>query len=96
MPTAAVSDLKARLSEYLKKVKAGAEILITDRGKPVARLVPLSRAKITRESLAQMEKEGLIKIGSGKLPKVFWSMPRPEDPNGSVLGALLEERKEGR
>jgi prevent-host-death family protein len=96
MPTAAVSDLKARLSEYLKKVKAGAEILITDRGKPVARLVPLSRAKITRESLAQMEKEGLIKIGSGKLPKDFWSMPRPEDPNGSVLGALLEERKEGR
>lgn len=96
MPTAAVSDLKARLSEYLKKVKAGAEILITDRGKPVARLVPLSRAKITRESLTQMEKEGLIKIGSGKLPKDFWSMPRPEDPNGSVLGALLEERKEGR
>ena len=96
MPTAAVSDLKARLSEYLKKVTAGAEILITDRGKPVARLVPLSRAKITRESLAQMEKEGLIKIGSGKLPKDFWSMPRPEDPNGSVLGALLEERKEGR
>ena len=80
----------------MKKGKAGAEVLITDRGKPVARLVPLSRAKITRESLEQMEKEGLIKIGSGKLPKDFWSMPRPEDPNGSVLGALLEERKEGR
>ena len=39
MPTAAVSDLKARLSEYLKRVKAGPEILITDRGKPVARQV---------------------------------------------------------
>jgi prevent-host-death family protein len=96
MPTAAVSDLKARLSEYLKRVKGGAEILITDRGKPVARLVPVSRARTTRDALAQMEKQGLIKIGSGKLPKGFWSMPRPKDPKGSVLGALLEEREEGR
>jgi len=96
MPTAAVSDLKARLSEYLKRVKGGAEILITDRGKPVARLVPVSRAKIARDALVQMEKQGLIKIGSGKLPKDFWSMPRPEDPGESVLSALLDERKVGR
>jgi prevent-host-death family protein len=96
MPTAAVSDLKARLSEYLKRVKGGAEILITDRGKPVARLVPISRARATSKALAQMEKKGLIKIGSGRLPKDFWTLPRPRDPDGSVLRALLEERKEGR
>jgi len=96
MTTAAVSDLKARLSEYLKRVKGGAEVLITDRGKPVARLVPVFRSKTTRESWIQMEKQGLIRIGSGKLPEDFWSMPRPEDPEGSVLSALFEERKEGR
>ena len=96
MPTAAVSDLKARLSEYLKRVKGGAEILITDRGKPVARLVPVPRAKITRDALVQMEKQGLIKVGSGKLPKDFWAMPRPEDPGESVLSALLDERKAGK
>ncbi len=96
MPTAAVSELKARLSEYLKKVKGGAQILITDRGKPVARLLPVSRSETARESLVQMEKQGLIKLGRGKLPKTFWSMPRPKDPKESVLGALLEERKEGR
>lgn len=96
MPTAAVSDLKARLSEYLKRVKGGAEILITDRGRPVARLVPVSSHKTKREALVQMEKQGLIKIGSGKLPKDFWSIPRPKDPKGAVRSALLEERKEGR
>ncbi len=96
MPTAAVSDLKARLSEYLKRVKGGAEILNTNRGKHVARLVPVSRAKIARDALVQMEKQGLIKLGSGKLPKDFWSMPRPEDPGESVLNALLDERKAGR
>ncbi len=37
MKTTAITDLKARLSEYLNQVKAGTEILITDRGEPVAR-----------------------------------------------------------
>jgi prevent-host-death family protein len=96
MKTAAVSKLKAHLSDYLNQVKSGMEVLITDRGKPVARLVPISRAKATGEALARMEKQGLIKLGSGKLPKDFWAMPRAEDPKGLVLKALLEERKEGR
>jgi prevent-host-death family protein len=96
MKITAVSNLKARLSEYLNQVKAGNEVLITDRGKPVARLVPISRAKAPGESLARMEKQGLIKLGSGRLPKDFWAMPRAEDPKGLVLKALLEERDEGR
>jgi prevent-host-death family protein len=96
MKTAAVSELKARLSEYLSQVKAGMEILVTDRGKPIARLVPLSRSKDFTKSLIRMEKQGLIRIGSGKLPKDFWKIHRPEDPNGMVLKALLEEREVGR
>jgi prevent-host-death family protein len=96
MPTAAVSVLKARLSEYLQKVRGGAEVLITDRGKPVARLVPISRSKNLRESLVKMEKRGLIKLGSGRLSKGFWALPRPKDPKGLVLQALLEERAAGR
>ena len=96
MKIAAVSKLKAYLSEYLNQVKAGNEILITDRGKPVARLMPISRTKPTEASLTRMEKQGLIKLGSGKLPKDFWTMPRAEDPQGLVLKALLQEREEGR
>jgi prevent-host-death family protein len=96
MKIAAVSKLKAYLSEYLNQVKAGNEVLITDRGKPVARLVPVSRTRAVGESLARMEKQGLIRLGSGKLPKDFWAMPRAEDPKGLVLKTLLEERKEGR
>ncbi len=96
MKTAPVSELKARLSEYLNQVKAGMEVLITDRGKPVARLVPIPRSKNLKESLVRMEKQGLIKLGSGKLPKDFWRMDRPDDPKGLVLKALMEEREEGR
>jgi prevent-host-death family protein len=96
MKTAAVSEIKARLSEYLNHVKAGMEILITDRGKSVARLVPLSRSKGLKESMVGMEKQGLIRVGSGKLPKNFWKIHRPVDPKGKVLKALLEEREVGR
>jgi len=96
MKTAAVSELKARLSEYLSHVKAGMEVLVTERGKPVARLMPVSRTKNLKESLVLMEKQGLIRLGPGKLPKNFWKTPRPEDPEGLVLKALLEEREAGR
>ena len=96
MKTAPVSELKARLSEYLNQVKAGMEVLITDRGKPVARLVPIPRSKDLKESLVRMEKQGLIRLGSGKLPKDFWRIDRPDDPRGLVLKALLEEREAGR
>jgi len=96
METAAVSKLKAHLSDYLNRVKAGVEVLITDRGKPVARIVPISRVKASREVFTGMEKQGLIKLGSGKLPKGFWAMIRPEDRKGLVLKALLEERAESR
>jgi prevent-host-death family protein len=96
MKIAAVSELKAKLSDYLNQVKAGGEVLITDRGRPVARLVPVPRSKVTRESMTEMEREGLIKLGSGRLPKEFWSLHRSGDPQGLVLKALLEERERGR
>lgn len=96
MKTAAVSKLKASLSEYLLKVKAGEEIIVTERGKPIARLVPVAPSEAIPEYLREMEKKGLISIGTGKLPKDFWDLPRPKDPKGLVLKALLEERREGR
>ena len=95
MKIATVSKLKVYLSEYLNQVKAGNEVLITDRGKPVARLVPISPTKAGKESLNRMEKQGLIKLGSGKLSEDFWTMPRGEDPKGLVLRALLGERNSG-
>lgn len=96
MKTAAVSELKARLSEYLNRVKAGEEVLITDRGNPVARLTPLPRAGAVSQALANMEKRGLIRLGSGKLPRNFWRRAKAEDSQGLVLRALLEEREAGR
>ena len=38
---ASVRDLKSRLSRYLRQVQRGETVVVTLRGKPIARLVPL-------------------------------------------------------
>jgi len=95
MKTTSVSKLKASLSEYLRQVRAGEEVLVTERGRPIAKLTPVFGFQTLPEHLREMEKQGLIKLGSRKLPKRFWDLPRPKDPKGSVLKAVLEEREKG-
>lgn len=101
MESAGVADLKARLSEYLARVKSGEEVLVTDRGKPIARLVPVGVEAIADDEaetarLRAMEREGLVRLGSGKLPEGFFERERPEDPEGLMVDAVLEERERGR
>lgn len=101
MESAGVADLKARLSEYLARVKSGEEVLVTDRGRPVARLVPVSAETVVSDEaetawLRTMEKEGLVRLGSGRLSEGFFDKERPEDPEGSLVEAVLEERERAR
>ncbi len=95
MKTASVSTLKASLSEYLRQVKAGEEVLVTEHGRPVAKLTPANTSEALPEYLRAMEKQGLVKRGVKKLPAGFWDLPRPKDPKGLVLKAVLREREEG-
>ena len=90
--TTSVVQLKARLSEYLRLVKAGHEVVITERGVPVARVVPLDAAERKSTRRARLARAGLLKAGRGRLPKWFLQAPAGE-PSG-VLEALLEERRE--
>jgi len=94
--TAAVAELKAQLSGYLRRVKAGEEILVTERGAPVARVVPVGTGGPEHERLRDLERQGWLRLGSGKLPKNFWKLPRPRDPGASVRKAVIEERETGR
>ncbi len=97
MKSASVSRLKATLSACLAWVKAGEEVVVTERGKPIAKIVPLSRNASTQFSrLAALERAGLVKIGSERLPEDFWEITRPKDTGGAGLRALLDEREMGR
>jgi len=93
MTKTAVTKLKASLAHYIKQVKAGEEILVTERGEPVARIVPV--AKEGPENIKALEKQGLIRSGSGRLPADFWELARPADKSRAALNALLSERETG-
>ncbi len=96
MTTATVSKLKASLSEYLRRVKAGEEVLVSERGRPIAKLVPVTGGDALPDHLAEMARQGLARVGSRRLSRAFWDLPRPRDPKGRVLSALQEEREHGR
>ena len=57
-----VRDLKARLSEYLRLVKAGQIITITDHGHPVGQLVPAPQTggQILEERLKVLQEAGMV------------------------------------
>jgi prevent-host-death family protein len=84
-----VRELKARLSGYLRRVKSGATLIITERGKPVGRIVPMGLS--TSERVEELAESGLL----------AWSGRRlmPIDPPARTKGAttvsdlLLEDRE---
>jgi len=56
--TVGIRELKTRLSHYLGRVKAGATIIVTERGKPIARIVPEGERWATR--LQELMAEGMV------------------------------------
>ncbi|MCB1034655.1 MAG: type II toxin-antitoxin system prevent-host-death family antitoxin [Acidobacteria bacterium] len=88
--TAGVRELKTHLSHYLKQVKRGESVLITERGKPVGRIVPVSSSQTVEERVKELVAAGLIE----------WNGERydPEPPMVKVRGdktiaeLLLEDR----
>jgi prevent-host-death family protein len=52
----AISDLRAHLSEWLDRARRGEDVIVTDRGLPVARLLGLS----STATLERLAAEGVI------------------------------------
>lgn len=66
MTSVGVRELKNSLSEQLRRVKRGAEIIVTERGKAVARLSPVREAPAWALAMAG---RGELILGSGNKPK---------------------------
>ncbi len=94
MRTSSISETKAKLSALLERVKEGEEVTITDRGKPVARIVPIPATEVDwDERLERLERQGVIRRPRKKL-EPGWLASRPlAKSRASVLEALLEERR---
>lgn len=93
MVVTTIAALKASLSEFLAGVRAGEEVIVTDRGRPVARIVPYDPGSAEIDDLVRA---GQVRRSRGRLPRGFWSQPGPVDPEGRLLQALLQEREAAR
>lgn len=96
MQTVGVAKLKANLSRYLDQAKSGQEVVVTERGVPVAKLVPLRAAESRDSRRERLARAGLLQLGSGRIPRALLKPPKGPRVGDSVLEALLEERREGR
>jgi len=84
-----VHELKTQLSKYLRQVKAGNTIVITDHGRMVGRIVPTEAS--LDEKLAALQQAGLIHWNGRKLEDM---QPLATMPEGCSLSDLIiEERR---
>jgi prevent-host-death family protein len=76
-----IAELKALLSETLARVKAGEEVQVTEHGRPIARLMPLSGAS-PAAATQELVRTGLVKPPEKPADeafwKTFWKLPRVE------------------
>lgn len=81
-----IRELKNKLSAYLARVKEGEEVIVTERGKPVARLVPIDRST---DRLAELVAAGLAR------PPLAPRTPLspPIETNGTVSDLVAEQRR---
>ena len=100
MKTVSLTNLRRHLSDHLRFVRSGEEIVIVSRGEPVARILPIPT------SISEGERR-LVAAGILKLPKKevkkrkkfwdeFFAKPGPNLSQEDAMKAVLEEREEGR
>ena len=86
-----IRDAKMHLSKYIKMVQRGAEVIITDRGRPVGKIIPIQTRELSLgERVKRLEDQGLIDPIAGKsLNKIPPPIPVL---NGSAQKMLQEAR----
>ena len=89
-----IRDAKMHLSKYIKMVQQGAEVIITDRGRPVGKIIPIQTRELPLgERIKRLEDQGLIDPIDGKrLKKIPPPIPVPD---GMAQKMLQEDRDNG-
>lgn len=89
--TVAIRELRQNLSRYLRRVEAGESLIVTDRGRGVARLVPLAS-----EPYAELAAGFGATTPTGRLEQAAARLDGPSLPAGTTDAFLAESRGERR
>lgn len=90
MTTVASRELKNRLGRYLRLVREGQPVQVTDRGQPIALILPHSLPAEQSEDLLQLLAKGSVRFGSGQLRKA--RRPAVMRPGKSIVEVISEDR----
>ena len=90
--TVGARELKARLGRYLQIVREGGTVLVTDRGKPLGRIVPEGERTLTVEERANAAVGAGLASWSGHKPSLRRPSTKPRD--GGTVAALVSEGRE--
>ena len=96
MKKASISEAKNNLSALIDSVKGGSSVLIVDRGRPVARLEPVTDGDEDGR-LGRLVRDGVVRPARRAIAKTLWATRPPRSkPGSSALRALLDERRDAR
>lgn len=88
-----IREAKANLSRPLRMVERGKEVVLTDRGRPVGRLVPIDKGALPLVSrIKEMEDAGILEPVAGKGPR---RLPPPIPVEKGLARRLLDEDRAG-
>jgi prevent-host-death family protein len=88
-----IADLRNRLTQYLQEVRAGEEIIVRDRQRPIAKIVPFTVDGDDADDAALVA-AGLMRKGSGTVPPSFWKARRSRASLKAVVAAVTADRDE--
>jgi prevent-host-death family protein len=92
MNVAGIKDVKNNLSRYLAKVKQGEEVLITEWGKPIARIIKESEGNTSiRCALSSLIQKGLISMPSQSINR--GNPPRIKSSGKTASEMAIEDRR---
>jgi prevent-host-death family protein len=95
MKTVGVRELKNRLSEYIREVRSGESVLVTDRGEVVAELTPPGQGRAEGDvpaALLALAKRGLVTLGAAGDASLYRALPRRRKRKMTAAQLLDEER----
>ena len=92
MISAGIKELKNHLSRYLSRVKEGEDVLVTERGKAIARIIREQTKNVSvEEALSPLILKGIVALPSRQLIK---DIPKPvKVPGKPVSEIAIEDRR---
>jgi prevent-host-death family protein len=85
-----IREAKIHLSKYLRMVKQGCEIIVTERGRPIGKIVPLGKNEIPLEGrIKKLEESGILEPEKKETKR---PPPIPIQGNKTAQAYLLEDR----